>query len=141
MSFEREVEAMAMERPGWDEYFLGIARAVSVRGDCRRSRVGAVIVNWENRVISTGYNGTLPGVDGCLRGKCPRGLKSFDEVLPYAPYVDCIAEHAEKNAIDFLDSGEGLQFPPGLTMYVTREPCEMCAELVRYFGISKVVVG
>lgn len=142
MSFEREVEAFVVERPGWDEYFLGIARAVSVRGDCRRSQVGAVIVNWENRVIATGYNGTLPGVDGCLKGKCPRGLRSYKEIAPYeGDYSDCIAQHAEWNAIDFLDSGEGLQFPSGLTIYITRAPCFLCADLIQHFGISRVVVG
>lgn len=29
------------ERPDWDAYFLGIARAVAERADCTRSKVGA----------------------------------------------------------------------------------------------------
>lgn len=126
-------------RPSWDEYFLGIAKAVSSRGDCRRSQVGAIITNWENRVISSGYNGVLPGLEGCIEGACPRGLQPYSLVAPYSPYTDCIATHAEMNAIEYLDSGEGLTFPSGLTLYCTREPCTNCYLAIEYFGITRVV--
>ena len=127
------------ERPGWDEYFRGIARAVARRGDCRRDQVGAVIVNWENRIVSTGYNGVAPGMRGCLDGECPRGMKTYDQVVRGADYGDCIATHAEANAIEFLDSGEGLRWPEGMRMYVSREPCIGCRELIMYFGLEYVV--
>lgn len=63
-----------MTRPTWDSYFLNVAQAVANRADCTRRMVGAVIVDPEHRVISTGYNGAPPGKPGCLSdGACPRG--------------------------------------------------------------------
>lgn len=62
-----------MRRPSWDEYGLGIARAVAVRGDCTRRKVGAVILDKDHRQVGGGYNGTVPGQPGCLEGACPRG--------------------------------------------------------------------
>ena len=48
--------------PGWDDYFLGIATAVSARAKCTRRRVGAVLTI-DHRIIATGYNGAAPGED------------------------------------------------------------------------------
>ncbi len=45
-----------MNRPDWDEYFLGIAEASARRAGCERRRVGAVIVK-DRRVRGTGHNG------------------------------------------------------------------------------------
>ncbi|MBI4126154.1 MAG: AAA family ATPase, partial [Deltaproteobacteria bacterium] len=46
-----------LERPDWDQYFMGIARVAALRSNCIKRRVAAVIVR-DQRVISTGYNGT-----------------------------------------------------------------------------------
>lgn len=61
------------ERPGWDEYFMGIAAAVAKRADCTRRQVGCVIVGPDHRIVSTGYNGGPAGGKSCLKGECPRG--------------------------------------------------------------------
>ncbi|MBK6879830.1 MAG: hypothetical protein IPH01_03445 [Elusimicrobia bacterium] len=58
-------------RPGFDDYFMGIALAVRRRADCRGSRVGAVIVV-DRRIVSTGYNGTAEGMANCTDGGCDR---------------------------------------------------------------------
>ena len=60
-----------MDRPTWDEYYMGIARAVSTRSNCIRRSVGAVIIV-QNAIIGTGYNGTPVGVRNCCDGGCPR---------------------------------------------------------------------
>lgn len=61
-------------RPKWDSYFLGVADAVAARADCTRRRIGAVIVDSDHRIVSTGYNGAPSGKPGCLSaGACVRG--------------------------------------------------------------------
>ena len=52
-----------MARPPWDEYFMGFARAASVRATCDRQHVGAVIVV-DKQVVATGYNGSVRGLPG-----------------------------------------------------------------------------
>ena len=45
----------------WDEYFMGIAKLTAGRSKDPNTQVGAVIVSENNRVLSTGYNGTPNG--------------------------------------------------------------------------------
>jgi dCMP deaminase len=127
-------------RPGWDEYFTGIVTAVAARADCRRGRYGAVIVR-NNRIVSTGYNGSVPGGPSCLAGFCPRGLQSkverpSDHGNPaYDSYADCISLHAEQNAIAFADVHDTV----GATIYISAKPCDMCAKLIAAAGITRTV--
>ena len=62
-----------LARPDWDSWGLGVARAVSLRGDCTRRQVGACILDADHRIIGAGFNGTWPGGPSCLKGECPRG--------------------------------------------------------------------
>jgi dCMP deaminase len=124
-------------RPDFDDYFLGIAEAVAARGECLRSRVGAILVR-DRRILATGYNGTAPGEPSCLDGLCPRGrVPKGPEHLPYdSPEGHCIAIHAERNAwADAVRRGVDVE---GATMYVTKEPCEGCAALLDKSGVAAV---
>lgn len=130
-----------MTRPSFDNYFLGIATAVSARADCRRALCGAVIVK-DNRIVATGYNGAAPGGPSCLDGECPRGLKSYEELAGAHhgaggnnDYSDCIASHAEQNAISYA-RWEDLQ---GATIYITGAPCDSCSKLISAARITRTV--
>ena len=125
-----------MKRPDWDEYFLAGAAWAATRADCTRSKVGAILVNASNEVRGVGYNGAPSGVPGCATaGACPRGKLSADECPPGSDYANCIADHAERNAIRHTPTAE----LPGSTLYVTREPCDSCWTLIRACGIARVV--
>lgn len=147
---------MTFTRPQWDEYYLSGAEWASTRADCTRAQVGALLVSRDHRV-TPGYNGAPPGVPGCATaGNCPRGQHwktgntlMFGEELcfcgelwpcpkasaPDSDYSNCIARHAEDNAITRARP-EDL---PGATLYVTRKPCPACWTLIRAAGISRVV--
>jgi len=118
-----------MIRPDWDTYFLGIARAVSARSDCERDRVGAVVVK-DRRVRATGYNGAPAGKPGCL--SCPRRLSGVE---PGSDYSNCVAVHAEANALLYCDREDLI----GATLYITRAPCYACSKLIDGAGIARVV--
>lgn len=90
----------------------------------------------DNRIISTGYNGSPSGQPHCIDGACPRGRFTYDEVSTEADYGDypCIAVHAEENAIEYADPGRTL----GGTLYVTDGPCQQCWNAIHASGISDV---
>ena len=49
-----------MERISWVEYFSEIVLVTSKRSPCNRLKVGCILVK-DNRILSQGYNGFLPG--------------------------------------------------------------------------------
>ncbi|MFE4513795.1 deaminase [Kitasatospora sp. NPDC056783] len=119
-------------RPCWDCYFLGLAQAVSTRGDCMRKVVGAVLVSPDRRVLGTGYNGSAPGQPSCKAGGCDRCLSAAP---PGFDYANCIEYHAEWNAILWSRPEDRA----GATLYVTFEPCGDCTKLITGVGITRVV--
>lgn len=127
-----------LERPNWDTYFLGICKAVARRADCRRARHGCVIVK-DNRIVSTGYNGSPSGGPSCLKGECPRGLLTNEECASLSDYDSgpgtCIALHAEQNAIAFASHNDTV----GATLFITGKQCGMCRKLTMAAGIKRVV--
>ena len=56
-------------RPSWDQYFMQLASLAAQRSNCMKRRVGCVLVR-EQRVISTGYNGTPRNLRNCNEGGC-----------------------------------------------------------------------
>lgn len=127
------------EVPGWDEYFLNIATAVSGRAKCTRRRVGAVLV-LDRRIIATGYNGAAPGRPDCLEGACPRGQLDYSQVPGLGDYDRpgtpgfCIAIHAEVNALLF-----STQDTKGAIAYITDPPCPGCRKALAAAGIVRAV--
>lgn len=123
-------------RPTFDEYFLGIAKAVAVRADCIRRQVGSVVVR-DHRIVASGYNGAPPGAPGCLTdGACPRGASGVPSGSNYDDGPGrCIAIHAEANAILYA----GRDGCVGSTLYVTDTPCFWCQKTIRASGLIRVV--
>lgn len=124
-------------RPDWDSYFLAIAQVVSTRADCTRRQVGAVVVDPQHRIISTGYNGAAAGVPGCASdGACPRGQSDAPSYTEgNQDFSNCIAVHAEANALLYADG----RHTRGATLYSTDKPCAGCERLIEGAGITRVV--
>ena len=120
-------------RPGWDEYYMGIAIAVRRRANCLGSRVGAILV-LENHVVATGYNGTPSGIEHCLDRGCLReqlGIPSGER------HEICRGLHAEQNAI--IQAAKHGTNIDGATLYCTNQPCGICAKMIINAGIRHLV--
>lgn len=111
---------------------MEIAKLVSTRATCRRRSVGALIVR-DKHIVATGYNGA------------PRGLEHCPEDGPHKDWPEgcmraghCIRSlHAEQNAL--LQAAKIGVACDGATMYVTCQPCNMCAKMIINAGIAKVI--
>jgi dCMP deaminase len=121
------------ERPGWDEYFMAIARVVASRSNCVKRKVAAVITV-DRRIISTGYNGTPRGVPNCNEGGCPR-CNAFAE--GGTRLDECLCSHGEENAITQA-AYHGVRVREG-TLYTTLSPCLTCTKMIINAGIAEVV--
>lgn len=109
------------ERLNWDEYFMSIALLASKRSPCSRLNVGSVIVK-NNRIISMGYNGYIPG----------------------APHISRIENnheqsiiHSEINAIsDCAKRGTSLK---DSKIYITHYPCINCFRSIAACEIKEII--
>ncbi|MFY0643512.1 MAG: AAA family ATPase [Bacteroidia bacterium] len=111
----------------WDEYFMGVSLLSGRRSKDPSTQVGACIIDEENKIIATGYNGAPRGID--------------DEEFPWSREGDFLDTkyayvcHAELNAI-LNATKESLK---NCTIYVALFPCNECAKTIIQSGIKKVV--
>ena len=104
-----------MENPFTDEYFMKRAlQEAEMAFDKDEIPVGAVIVI-DNKIIARGHNLTEMLVD--------------------------VTAHAEMQAITAAANFLGGKYLTGCTLYVTLEPCQMCAGALYWSQISKIVFG
>ena len=109
------------ERLNWDEYFMSIALLASQRSPCQRLHVGSVIVK-NNRLISMGYNGFIPGAPHISRVKDDHEQSII---------------HSEVNALsDCAKRGASLT---GAKIYVTHYPCINCFRSIAACEIKEVI--
>ena len=111
---------MKTERISWDDYFSKIVSVTSERSPCERLKVGCLLVN-DNRIISQGYNGFLPG--------CPHKSIVRDN-------HEQATLHAEQNAI--IDCAKRGVTCKGSTAYITHYPCIICCRLLLASEIKEI---
>lgn len=130
---QRNVYMEVKMRPTWDEYFMQIVDLIKTRSTCLRRQVGAIIVK-DKRILATGYNGAPMGCKHCSEVGC---LREKLNVPSGQRHELCRAIHAEQNAIvQAAYSGTAIN---GATMYVTTQPCVLCAKLAINAGITRIV--
>ena len=104
-----------MENPFTDEYFMKKAlQEAEMAFEKDEIPVGAIIVI-DNKIIARGHNLT--------------------EML------NDVTAHAEMQAITAAANFLGGKYLVGCTLYVTLEPCQMCAGALYWSQISKIVFG
>ena len=107
----------------WELYFVNLAKQASSMSKDPSTKVGSVIFDKNNRVISVGYNGF------------PKGIEDTEERLNNRELKYKLVVHAEQNAILFAQrdlSGCSVATWPF-------QPCSKCAGIIIQSGIKKVI--
>jgi len=99
---------------------MRLAESVALQSVCKRAQVGAVVVTIMGKVY-TGWNLNAHEPSGCCEDE---NGKTLPDVI-----------HAEDHALSFLHHPSD-SF--GAVMYVTRQPCIKCAQLITQTGIKSV---
>ena len=107
-------------RPEWDEYFKEIVTITAKRSSCTRLNVGCLLVK-NNRIISQGYNGHLPGLP-------------HETIMENGHEIATV--HAEQNAL--VDCAKRGASCDECTAYITHYPCLNCTKLLLAAGIKTI---
>lgn len=146
--------------------FLETAKVWAKNSSCCRVHVGAVIFNMNTkRLLSIGYNGTLPGQIHCnmlftsdfstfrIHGDINRFLSDtgipddgqwHDDIYEqkfkelHHRFSELYEVHAEQNAIYNLIKTGASYDTDNLAIITTVEPCEQCAKAIAALGIKYV---
>lgn len=114
------------------KWLHSLLHASKIFSTCAKRQYAAVVLTETGRVAGFGYNGSPPGYGHCVDGACPR----FAEQTPNgASYDNCIAQHAEANALLWSDPS----LRSGGTLIVNGPPCFGCAKMIASSGVKRVV--
>jgi dCMP deaminase len=126
------------------DIYLNLAFMLAKKSTCRRGYAGCVVTR-NGRIISTGYNGSPPKAKECLDLITCRQKGSIIEMVdPYLTYKEyeiqtegCFDSiHSEANALGFC-AKNGIA-TDGAIVYITKEPCKSCAQLLVSSGVKTV---
>lgn len=144
--------------PTLKETLMAAAYTSGRRSKCYKRKVGAIIVDKYDRIISSGFNGVPVGLSECKNkyGECYRDIqrkklaekistdmdldktKSIDSIKKNIKLLErCRVLHGEESAILNL-VGHGVDLTNS-TIYVTTFPCNLCANKIVQAGIKNVV--
>ena len=113
-----------------DAVFMDIAAAMAQLGTCHRRSVGCVLVDSNDRILSTGYNGVAAGQSHCANGSFCAGA-----TFPSGEGLElCEAIHAEQNALLFCPRPLEIE-----TCYVTASPCVHCIKMLLNTSCKRIV--
>jgi dCMP deaminase len=111
---------MPTSRLSIPEYAIALAHVASLRSEDPYRKVGAVALDFANRVIGTAYNGLAPGVDA------PPGFwEDRDQRRKFMI-------HAEVNLCALFKRGEAR------TIACTTKPCTSCMQMLSAYGVKEV---
>jgi dCMP deaminase len=119
-----------------DRFFMQTAKNASEFSHCVSLKVGCVITK-NDRIISTGYNGTVSSFINCDEVNFKLDIKNPEDRIKHHSFSEKFEIHSEMNAI--LDLTKRGMSTDGATVYITTAPCHNCAKLIIAAGILRVV--
>jgi dCMP deaminase len=109
--------------------YMKITQIIAQRSNCLGAQVGAIIVK-DDRILSTGYNGTPKGYPNCC------DVWDHQITPEHYEWSKKYEIHAEQNAIIWA-ARKGISIE-GSDMYTTMRPCAQCTKLIIGSGIKNI---
>lgn len=108
---------------------MHMANLVSIRSTCLSRKVGCVLVNERNHVLSTGYNGSPSGLPNCIDIGCqaPGRVSGLG-------HDECVAVHAEENALIQCKDVFNIY-----ACYTTTFPCSRCLRMLMNTSCTRII--
>lgn len=119
----------AQTRPDFDMYWTSMLPLVASRSTCWRRRVGCILTDKDNRILSTGFNGVPPKQPHCMDNRCEGSDLPSGQGLSV-----CNAIHAEANALLACRDRSAIH-----NAYVFCSPCKDCIKLLASTPCQRVV--
>lgn len=108
---------------------MAMAMLAGLRSTCSRRRVGCILTDKTNRVLSVGYNGVPRKAPHCIDNPCAGAESPSGQNLQ-----NCYATHAEQNALISCRDIQAIH-----TAYVTASPCDSCVKLFVNTSCERIV--
>jgi dCMP deaminase len=106
----------------WNEYFINIAKIISLKSKDKKRQVGAILVSEkDNRILSTGYNGLPANIDD--------NIDWNNRELVHSMII-----HAEMNCILYANN----KYENSI-LYSTLSPCKDCIKIIAAAKIKKII--
>ena len=103
---------------------------VATRSTCIRRQVGCVLIDNNNNILATGYNGVVRGQPHCNEGHpCPGAYSASGKDLDL-----CYAIHAEQNALI-----QCKDLTKVYACFCTTAPCVMCTKLFLNTTLTRMI--
>lgn len=125
-----------MKTSTWDETYITLCYLMATRSPDLSTKVGAVIVDTDNSLVSVGYNGLPRGVDVDYNDTDSVGVPKMLSTEGGSKYR--WTEHSERNAI--YNAGRHGKPVAGCRVYVNFLPCADCARAIIQSNITEVIV-
>lgn len=111
-----------MEKLSFDLYYMSLAFMVAQRSFDPNTKCGCILVSKDNRILSTGYNGPIKGIN--------------DDKIPLDRDKLYYMIHSEINALlSYTGSHDEIQ---DAKCYVTIQPCHECTRALLQKGIKYI---
>lgn len=106
----------------WNEYFINIAKIISLKSKDIKRQVGAILVSEkDNRILSTGYNGLPANIND--------NIDWNNRELVHSMII-----HAEMNCILYANN----KYENSI-LYSTLSPCKDCIKIIAAAKIKKII--
>lgn len=135
---KNSINVLNEHQMSWSKYFFNLCDVISTKSKDPSTKIGCVIADSQNAILSTGFNGFPIGVKDELfyveNDKIDMNKRYHDRELKLM-----FTAHAEENAIA-MAARNGVSLKNSSIYLTGMPPCSRCTRLIIQSGIKRIFV-